>query len=675
MAIRVLALALSLIVAARATAKPPDLPQSTTVDCKAVTPVVDVDFIPLLEPISAQGCAEGEECELRRDADRHAACHRMSNCWLFSVCPLFAWKDCLSVWLSSGPFGVELPCEEKQPEQLSDPPCEVKQPEQLSDPPHEVTTCPYLKAKQERATRKKASKAEIMHKVRGYLKAARMFEEFGFYSDACDCYTEISRLAPRSRWARLAESRMEALCAAEYPVYATESAEESESPQSALPAEPTQVFGAYDISDLVKASADSKKPSTKDEAKLAEELIFFMQQHLKPDSWKGQGGTGVAEYRAETNSLVIQHDPATQEQVASFLENVRYMRKFGGAPAAWLRLLNEKNRGGEEPSSEPAEPKAEPPMALMGLDIRELLTSYEVEWDRSTDALKVMAKYDPEGMSSELIRLIENGVSPNSWISHGGSGRIDFNPELTTLFVTNTSTVLEDVAALIQSRRHELQLRKERCEQEVKASELKRQVRWGRPCPEKALSCVSDWLRDSVCFDAQKTLVDALLQESQAALEKGQRQRAEALATCALLMDREAVMQHPLVYKMHLLTQVFPESPQVQMHPRMPAVDPAVVHAYTEILDVLPAGKVAVQVIRKTKPEVKPAVLEVKEEECELEVVSETKKENSSCCCDLDVSNGRLRFQVQMGSWTFKLVDEGKDRSFSMSLRCFGSKD
>jgi len=116
MAIRVLALALSLAVAARTTAKPPDLPQPTTADCKAATPVVD--FIPLVEPVSAQGCAEGEECELRRDADHDAACRRMSRCWLFSVCPLFAWKDCLSVWLSSGPFGSEMPCEEKQPEQL-----------------------------------------------------------------------------------------------------------------------------------------------------------------------------------------------------------------------------------------------------------------------------------------------------------------------------------------------------------------------------------------------------------------------------------------------------------------------------------------------------------------------------------------------------------------------------
>src|SRR5205823_5366643 len=111
---------------------------------------------------------------------------------------------------------------------------------------------PYLKAKQAKAARKKASKAEVMHKVRGYMKAAKMFEEFAFYSDACDCYAEICRLAPRSRWARMAETRMEALCAAEYPVDATESAEESESPQSALPAEPTQVFSAYDISDLVK---------------------------------------------------------------------------------------------------------------------------------------------------------------------------------------------------------------------------------------------------------------------------------------------------------------------------------------------------------------------------------------------------------------------------------------
>src|SRR5205823_2388921 len=203
-------------------------------------------------------------------------------------------------------------------------------------------------------------------------------------------------------------------------------------------------------------------------------------------------------------------------------------------------------------------------MALMGLDIRDLLTSYEVEWDRSTDALKVVAKYDPEGMSAELIRLIENGVSPDSWAGHGGLGRIDYNPELTTLFVTNTSAVLEDVAALIQSRRHELQLRKERCEQEVKESEQKRSVRWGaKSLPRPQEYDYFGWPGRNCCVPLRMSqdpdivkLVDALLQESHAALEKGQRQRAEALATSALLMDREAVMQHPLVYKMHLLTQV-----------------------------------------------------------------------------------------------------------------------
>src|SRR5262249_46050394 len=110
MAIRVLALALSLIVAARATAKPPDLPQPTTADFQAETPTVH--FAPPIGPIGAGG----EEGEPPSAADRHAACRRMSHCWLFSVCPLFSLRDCLSVWLSSGPFGSEMPCEEKTPE-------------------------------------------------------------------------------------------------------------------------------------------------------------------------------------------------------------------------------------------------------------------------------------------------------------------------------------------------------------------------------------------------------------------------------------------------------------------------------------------------------------------------------------------------------------------------------
>src|SRR5262245_58502637 len=275
MAIRVLALALCLAVAARTTAKPPDLPQPTTANFKAETPTVD--FVPLVEPLSALGYTEGEECEPTRAADLNSACRCMTRCWLFSVCPLFSLRDCLSVWMASGPFGSEMPCEEATPETLPNPPREEKSPEVLPNPPSDVTTCPYLKAKKAKAVHKKLSKKEVMRRVRSYVKAAKLFEELGFYSDACNCYATICRLAPHSRWAREAETRMEALYAAEYPGDATEAAEESEPPQSGLPAEPTQVFAAYDITDLVKENAGNKAPSTKEETKLAADLIWVMQ--------------------------------------------------------------------------------------------------------------------------------------------------------------------------------------------------------------------------------------------------------------------------------------------------------------------------------------------------------------------------------------------------------------
>lgn len=624
-----LALTLSLAFSARTLAKPPDLPQPTKVDCKTET--ATVDFVPLLEPLSVQVYTEGEEAEA--GSKFKGACS----------CPLECFAEWLSVWVTSGPFGayaaLESPCEAAK----SQKPCT----EELPVKPRDVSVCPYVKDQQaKKAKPKKLSKAYVKRRLEECEQAGRLFEQFGFYKDARDCYLEIQRLAPKSDEARAAAAKLKGLPRPE------SEGEEAETPQAAQPAGTKHVLTAYDISDLVgEKIVNNKARVTQSERKLAAQLQKYIAVAIEPKTWQSAGGAGTLEYNPKTNSLVVSNTTEVQQRIAALLEKLGLLQKLDGSVQEWLDDMTQQ--GATEPSV--AKPQPAPKLALMGLDIRDLLTTHEVAWDRATDSLRVVTKDDHASQAAELIRLIENGVAPDSWASKGGPGRIEYNSELKTIFVTNRGEVLEDVAALLQSRRRELKVHKECCEYQVRAAEAKKRYQQARQ------------------QDAQVKVVEFLLQESHEALVRGQRQKATTLASTALLLNRKATLEHPLVYKMQLLAQLFPEPGQVPLKVRMPAVAGDVVHAYTEILDLFP-GTVAVKVIQP-KPVVKPAVLHVDESECELEVVPECKKDCAgSCCCDLDLNGGRVRVQMQLGPWTFKVLDEGQGKSFTLSLKCCGKE-
>jgi hypothetical protein len=173
--------------------------------------------------------------------------------------------------------------------------------------------------------------------------------------------------------------------------------------------------------------------------------------------------------------------------------------------------------------------------------------------------------------------------------------------------------------------------------------------------------------------------VDLLLTRSHELLLKGKHTEAEMLLRQAEFLSPTDVAAHPLVYKMQLMDQVL--EGVVPLQPHMPPVDPTVVRAYNEILEMTP-DRFFVETQETTPPdsgvrpaavkEEKPAVLEVEEEACELELVNEQSQGGPSVCFEKDAN--RLRLQVQFGPWTFKLVDEGPGKqSFTFSLSVLGS--
>ena len=149
--------------------------------------------------------------------------------------------------------------------------------------------------------------------------------------------------------------------------------------------------------------------------------------------------------------------------------------------------------------------------------------------------------------------------------------------------------------------------------------------------------------------------ITALLENAHRDLLAGRQTRARQFVQQALAEDRKAVLAHPLVYKMQLLSQVLSEPEAIE--PRMPGIDPGVIRAYHEILESAP--KRTCDEVRPAA-EKKPAVLEIQEEACELEIVTDKPAGGPTLCIDRD--GQRLRVQLQMCGWTFKLTDDAQGK-------------
>jgi hypothetical protein len=193
------------------------------------------------------------------------------------------------------------------------------------------------------------------------------------------------------------------------------------------------------------------------------------------------------------------------------------------------------------------------------------------------------------------VRLIETTIAPKGWVNRGGSGQLHYNPELKTFFIVQTEEVQEAIHELINLKRTEKVLKKGDNEAGEEEHRLLSSFRFDP--------------QDEICIQLEKAHRDLLA---------GRIEDARARVRSALAMDRQLVLSHPLVYKMQLLHQVLAEP--VKLEPHMPGVDPGVVHAYHEILEE-PLGK-STEAIRPVEiRRVKPAVLEIEEEACELEIV------------------------------------------------------
>jgi tetratricopeptide (TPR) repeat protein len=355
-----------------------------------------------------------------------------------------------------------------------------------------------------------------------------------------------------------------------------------------------------------------------------------------------------------------------------------------------------------------------------GYEVSELLLDPQVVWDRPSDRLKVVVK---ETGARELIRLIKEGIAPETWDSAGGLGNIIYNEELKTLFVQQSPEVQEEIRDFLEVRQQEIDLRKKSCERQVEAGNgpaedvpvgNRHHEPAGGCCPalpdffeqfleedhhshdgyrfqgagqdfrvpgkkphpdacaafgdfrlkqsqepatnevkrrqlrEEARQAYRQALElDPNCTEAQRGLarletlekedgaeeeVSQLLDRCRKALLAGRTAEAEMYAAWALARDPFRVAANPMVYKMQLLQQV--AAPPVALEHRLPAIDPSVVRAYNEILQMVPPRQ-AIEVhemngeeAQETPPGRLPR-LEMKDRSGQVEIIIEDPKGGS----------------------------------------------
>ena len=486
-----------------------------------------------------------------------------------------------------------------------------------------------------------------------------------------------------------------------------------------------QVFGCYDVSDLMGETVGNNVRTGPSETKLARELMRHIEDTVRPGTWKSQGGKASMEYNPDTNSLTVRHDEEAQQDVEEVLAKLRQVQSFGRGMQAWL-LGGIKLAGAEEASSERPAGELSPDLVTMGHDLSD-----------------IMQGGDADEVVRELTRLIETTIAPESWHARGGWGRLDYNPALKTFFIVQTPEVQEAIRELLNlkryersrdnggfpwdrdnpgilrtgallekahgellqgrvlaaqklvqeavqldrkaARRHKLLYRIQLLAQQAGEDQAVERIGVDfstTPPKSSGVILVAGDVVDQLerylwkakaayilrfeghesCRDFDRPHpndVNEFLVACHVALLGGRQSEAESLLRQALAKDREAVLAHPLVYKMQLLHQVLSEPEAIRPH--MPAVDPGVIRAYHEILEQAP---------KKISEETQPT-LEVQEEACELELVPEKPAVKPSVC--IDTNNGRVRVQVQFAGWTFKLVDNGPGKSsFSLGWSFIG---
>ena len=429
------------------------------------------------------------------------------------------------------------------------------------------------------------------------------------------------------------------------------------------------VIAAYDISDLMSrpgmsGEEDPAGPS-RDEIDRGTRLMSRIKETVAPEKWAA--GSDSLEYYPETRMLVVRQPQEVQDRVVQFLTD--------------LRESDVKQTGAEEPAK-----NAQGQLVETAYGVSDLLTTYGVDWDRKTDRLTIVKKTEDP---ARLMRLMQDGIVPESWAGNGGKGTIRYEPKGEQLLIQQTAEVQQAIRDFLDARRREIELHQRGCERHLKGCKAEPKTQQP-PAPVcSAFQCAgAAALFEALASDPPSTIaedygspfclcnpppgaklhdnVSQLLDSCHKALKEGRLAEAEMLASRALCLDPMRVKADPMVHKMLVLNQFL--SRAVTMQPLLPVIDFNIVQAYNEILGLAPPR----------------LFIEIHEaggtEECEDNAQSEamprlfldqdkTDPARPSVCFDIDQAKGRVRCQLQFGFGTLCFVrDEDGHSSIELAL-------
>jgi len=259
-----------------------------------------------------------------------------------------------------------------------------------------------------------------------------------------------------------------------------------------------------------------------------------------------------------------------------------------------------------------------------------------------------------EAQAKKLMKVITDAVQPETWADRGGIGSIEYFPLTRSIVVNHTASAQEQVEEMLGRLRSEPTLLKPRV---VKAP--------GNPVDTAVWEAMEEFWKACECGDeARKGAVGRQL------LRLHLQDTAPCFgATCAT------------------------PAPTVKMvAPQLPPIDPTIVQAYEQILEMAPARTMRFPFfdVEVSEPPMswvplKPLTpnlaeediqkLTLKDTEEELEVVTEdgaeasepapAKDKTSSTCIDLDLNNAkgkRFKIQLQMGKMTLRMVRDAQGK-------------
>jgi hypothetical protein len=187
-----------------------------------------------------------------------------------------------------------------------------------------------------------------------------------------------------------------------------------------------------------------------------------------------------------------------------------------------------------------------------------------------------------------LVRVITSTIEPRSWAEMGGRGAIGYHALSRSLVITQAPDVQEQVADLLTALRHLM-------DKDITPQDE-------TPGPSACPKCEKLHAAHAKGTHEQ---VEGLMKACRLAAEAGRHVRAAELARQAFALDAERVQADPLVYKMHLLArkrdkgkarhcrpdrgaeECEPTCPRTESgpEPMLPPVDAGVVGALEQILE------------------------------------------------------------------------------------------